>query len=218
MADAIQTSPASSRLGRSQAVRRARVLEAVLELANEGGYDAVQVRPLSDRTGVGSDTIYRYFGSRDRLMSEAVALWIEREFVLPSPGWIVGDTAAERLLSLSRRVWDLWERHPNMLGTMVHTSMLDDDPGGGPTARSVEVGMQVLADALAGIDDDYRRDVMLIMENTTRGVMAAVVRGHLRVEDVYPLIERVIRRLAQHPAMDGHRPPEWDYRPPHGPA
>jgi len=66
------------------------------ELAAEGGYDAIQVRTISDRTGISSDTIYRYFGSRDRLVAEAVGQWSAREFYEPAAGWLDGDTPAER--------------------------------------------------------------------------------------------------------------------------
>jgi hypothetical protein len=30
---------------------------------------------------------------------------------------------------------------------------------------------------------------------------------------VYPRLERVVRRLAQHPAMADHRPRSWDWVP-----
>ena len=76
------------------------VIAAVLELAAEGGYEAIQVRAIAERTGISSDTIYRYFGSRDRLIAEAVGQWSDREFYEPAPTWLEGETPAEQLLSL----------------------------------------------------------------------------------------------------------------------
>ena len=119
------------RLQRSQAARRERVIDAVLELAAEGGYDAIQVRTISDRTGISSDTIYRYFGSRDRLVAEAVGQWSAREFYEPAAGWLDGDTPAEQLLAYYRQVWAVWESNPRMLETYVRAAMAEGDiPGG----------------------------------------------------------------------------------------
>src|SRR5690606_28940493 len=54
----------------NQAARRARVLEAALALAAEGGYDAVQMRDVASRAQVALGTIYRYFSSKDHLLAE----------------------------------------------------------------------------------------------------------------------------------------------------
>lgn len=52
---------------------RRRILDAALQLALEGGYDALQVRALSERAGVSSRTIYANFPSLDSLLILAVA-------------------------------------------------------------------------------------------------------------------------------------------------
>lgn len=75
------------RLERSQASRRSRVIDAVLELAQSRGYEGVHLRAVSDRSGVSIDTIYRYYQTRDELIAAAVRIWVEREFVTPSLDW-----------------------------------------------------------------------------------------------------------------------------------
>ena len=52
---------------------RRRILDAALELASEGGYEALQVRALAGRAGVSSRTIYANFPSLDSLIIVAVA-------------------------------------------------------------------------------------------------------------------------------------------------
>lgn len=52
---------------------RRRILDAALELASEGGYEALQVRALTGQAGVSSRTIYANFPSLDSLMIVAVA-------------------------------------------------------------------------------------------------------------------------------------------------
>jgi AcrR family transcriptional regulator len=52
---------------------RRRILQAALELATTGGYEALQVRAISERAGVSSRTIYANFQSLDSLLIVAVA-------------------------------------------------------------------------------------------------------------------------------------------------
>jgi TetR/AcrR family transcriptional regulator, cholesterol catabolism regulator len=202
---------AEGRLQRSQAARRARVLAAVLGLAREGGYDAVQLRPISDQTGVSSDTIYRYFGSRDRRISVAVGEWVEREFIDAAPTWFEGSTPAEQLLSYIRCVWEVWERNPRMLETFVRAALAEGNIDDGLAAQSMNALVPLTADALRDVDPGYRADVLMIIEHFTHSAMTYVVRGHLPIAEVYPQLEATVRRLAQHPAMAGHRPRAWEW-------
>jgi AcrR family transcriptional regulator len=199
------------RLQRSQDARRTRILAAVVDVAREGGYDAIQLRLIADRTGISTDTIYRYYGSRDQLISAAVAEWAEREFIEPAPSWLEGATPAEQILSFNRRVWEVWERNPSMLETFVRTALAEGDIEGGIARHAVQALVPHTAEALREVDPAYRDDLLMIIEHFTHSAMTFVVRGRLPLREVYPQLERTVRRLAQHPAMDGHRPRSWDY-------
>src|SRR4051795_1123352 len=52
---------------------RRRILDAALQLALQGGYEALQVRAISERAGVSSRTIYANFSSLDSLLIVAIA-------------------------------------------------------------------------------------------------------------------------------------------------
>jgi AcrR family transcriptional regulator len=205
--------PDGGRLQRSQAARRERVIDAVLELAAEGGYDAIQVRAISERTAISSDTIYRYFGSRDRLVAEAVGQWSAREFYEPAVGWLDGDTPAEQLLAYYRQVWAVWESNPGMLETYVRAAMAEGDSPGGIADTGVSSLVPVTEYALRDVEPEYRADALDILMHFTHSAMTFVVRGQMAVADVYPRLERAVRRLAQHPAMAEHRPRSWDWAP-----
>ncbi len=56
-----------------QALTRRKVLETVLELLAEGSLDDLSVPAVSKRSGVSLATIYRYFPTRDELLSAAAA-------------------------------------------------------------------------------------------------------------------------------------------------
>lgn len=201
-----------SRLERSQAGRRARVLATALDLLREHGYDSVRVRDVWERTGVATDTIYRYFGSRERLIAAALIDWIDDAFVQSAPSWLRGRTPAEQVLSMCRGTWNVWEQNPELLEPFVRAALVNPHDEDGLTVHSLRGLVPVMASALEGVDPDYRRDVLLVIESVTQSAMANVIRGRLAVDDVYPILERTVRRLAQHPAMDGHRPERWSYR------
>jgi len=186
----------------------------VLDLAREGGYEAVQLRPVSERSGVGLDTIYRYFGSRDRLISAAMTVWVQREWFDLAPSWAQGDTPAERLLTLYHRSWAIWEQNPNMMDTFVNAVLAETDQEHSLAAMGVAVLVPIREAILADVEADYRHDVLDVMAHVYHSAMTTVLRGQLDYGEVYTNLERTVRRLAQHPAMDGHRPPSWNYQPP----
>jgi TetR/AcrR family transcriptional regulator, cholesterol catabolism regulator len=91
---------------RKQAERRARVIQAAMHLAREGGYDAVQMREVSARADVALGTIYRYFASKDEILAEGLVRWVEslRERIAARPrrGNTVGEQVGETLRAASR--------------------------------------------------------------------------------------------------------------------
>lgn len=60
----------------AQRDRRRRILDATIELASLGGFDAVQMRSVAERADVALGTLYRYFPSKIHLLVSALA----REF------------------------------------------------------------------------------------------------------------------------------------------
>src|SRR5881227_3699012 len=56
----------------SQLARRERILDSAMELAGDGGYDAVQMREVAERAEVALGTVYRYFPSKVHLLVAAM--------------------------------------------------------------------------------------------------------------------------------------------------
>ena len=75
VASAPETLTLSRRLSREQALRRSAVIEAARALARGGGYAAVTMQGVAERSGVGRATLYRYFASKDHLLAEVVLAW-----------------------------------------------------------------------------------------------------------------------------------------------
>jgi AcrR family transcriptional regulator len=114
-------------LTKSQLARRERVVRAAMELGQEGGYDAVQMRDVSQRAGVALGTIYRYFSSKDHLLAAALVEWttdLERQVARRPPA---GETIADRMVDILGRATRAMEREAQ-LSAAVLQAMTSSDP------------------------------------------------------------------------------------------
>lgn len=62
----------SGRTSEAQAARTDRIIRVTIELAGQGGYEAVQMREVARIAGVALATLYRYYPSKNRLLLAAV--------------------------------------------------------------------------------------------------------------------------------------------------
>jgi len=62
----------------TQLVRRARIIEEVIDSIADVGAEAVQMRDVAQRSGVALATVYRYFSSKDHLLAAALEDWQKR--------------------------------------------------------------------------------------------------------------------------------------------
>lgn len=93
-------------LSHSQRERRQRLLDAARDLAAQGGYPAVTMHAVADRAGLARATVYRYFGSKDQLLTAVGAEWARgviaaQRAVAPESG-----TAADRVGALLDALFD----------------------------------------------------------------------------------------------------------------
>jgi AcrR family transcriptional regulator len=78
------------------------ILQAALELLAEDGYRALTMERVRERSGVGKATIYRRYGSKEELVSAAIA-HLNSDIPLPEDtGSILGDFAATAQTILAR--------------------------------------------------------------------------------------------------------------------
>jgi AcrR family transcriptional regulator len=123
---------AAEALTTSQAARRQRVLVSALDLAADGGYEAVQMRDIATSAGVALGTIYRYFPSKDALLAAAMVEWMEDLERRVSQRGPQGDTTAERVYDVLRRAVATMERQPKLAEAVITS----DDPAAGKASIS----------------------------------------------------------------------------------
>lgn len=159
MSEVVLSEPVD-RLTKSQAARRARVIEVAMQLGSQGGYDAVQMRDVAAQANVALGTIYRYFLGKDHLLAAALVEWVrdlERRVVIRPPK---GDTVAERMADILGRATVAMERDP-LLSAAVVTALSHPDPQVAECQQEVTVVMtRIQAVAFpTDFDEDLRQRI-----------------------------------------------------------
>jgi AcrR family transcriptional regulator len=179
----------------SQAARRTRVLDAALQLASVGGYDAVQMRDVAKRAHVALGTIYRYFRSKDELLAAALVEWassIERDVSATAPR---GVTVADRVVDVLRRACEGMERDPNLTAALV-TAISSPDPAVG--IWQGELGatlLELLAAPLEGVSEGEREGVARVLSWVWFGALLGWVNGWASAGTVGDELETAARLL-----------------------
>jgi AcrR family transcriptional regulator len=143
---------AESKRARNQAARRERVVAAAVDLASDGGYEAVQMRDVAARADVALGTLYRYFPSKDHLLIAALAEQVstlQRRLAQKPPQ---GGTPADRVVDVLRRASRALEREPRLTAALV-TALSSPDPSVAESKQEVyDILGSVIADAVDGTE------------------------------------------------------------------
>ena len=161
----------------NQAARRDRVLDAALNLAAEGGYDAVQMRDVVARGQVALGTIYRYFSSKDHLLAACqLELWremVDRFAQRPA----VGPSAAARVVDFLQRAMRAAEREPRRTAALV-TASASPDPAVRETQLEIIATMEVvIAAAIGDVDPAFKATAVRTLRTVWFGLLVGWVNG-----------------------------------------
>lgn len=187
--------PATSTLTPKQAARRDRVLRAALELASEGGYDAVQMRDVSMRADVALGTIYRYFSSKDHLMAAAVVTWtkdLQARLVRRPPR---GDDPVERVVDVLRRASRGIEREPKISAALVQAFSSSDPGVAEAAAEAADQITAITTPLLEHLDEDIRTGVVDVIRHVWFSSLIIWGTGRFRSGQVGDELERSVRLL-----------------------
>jgi TetR/AcrR family transcriptional regulator, cholesterol catabolism regulator len=108
--------PAVESLDELQRQRRARIVDTAISMMTTTEYDRIQMKDVSAAAGVALGTTYRYFASKEHLMSEALLTWSTG---FPSDAPSAGGRSVDRLKLAFRLAVRAFEPHPTVYGAMV---------------------------------------------------------------------------------------------------
>ena len=182
----------------SQAARRARVITAALELADEGGYEAVQMRDVAARAGVALGTIYRYFASKDHLLAAAQVEWLRETHERLAQREPKGDTPADRVTDVMRRATRALERQPRLVAALV-TAITSPDPAVTECQLEVStISADILRLGMEGLDDDLREGIVQVLEHVWFSSLLGWVNGWTNMGQVPDEVEHAVHLLLDH--------------------
>lgn len=105
--------PGTTAGGRGDATR-ARLLDAAVELLEEGGYAAAPVAAIAERSGVATGALYRHFPSKAELFVEVFRSVAEGELAAMREASAENDTVAEKLDAIVRQFTGSTLSHPRL--------------------------------------------------------------------------------------------------------
>jgi AcrR family transcriptional regulator len=178
------------------------VIEVALQLGADGGYDAVHMREVADRSQVSLGTIYRYFGSKDHLLAAALSEWTAQLQGRLARRPARGESPVEQLVDVLRRGSRALEQQPNLAAALIR-ALGSDDPMVGQSALHVRGQIsQMAAPILAALSPDEIDDIVGVLRHVWYSAMMIWANGRSEVSAIGDDLERAARLLlAAHPAL-----------------
>jgi AcrR family transcriptional regulator len=164
-------------LSDEQSGRRDLVVRAATELAEAGGYDAVVMKEVADRSGVALATIYRWFASKDQLLTEVLLVWgaqLSESLANDPPR---EGAPADRVAAALGRVIDVAGSRP-LLASAVVDAVLSVERGPLDAQGDFHRLMTSWIDAALGDDEVVERDAVIeVLEHVCFSTIIAFATG-----------------------------------------
>lgn len=183
----------------AQRERRARILDATVALAEEGGFDAVQMRTVADSAGVALGTLYRYFPSKIHLLVSALSREFDSVEEISRTHQVPGDSPYARVMFVLERTTHNLQVRANLTEALVRAFMFADSTA---QAEIHEVGTKLtalFARTMTGeLDHEPTQDeadVIRVIADVWLASLVSWVTGRSGAEDVLRSMETAVRLL-----------------------
>jgi AcrR family transcriptional regulator len=180
-----------------QLIRRAKIIEAVIELIAEVGAEAVQMRDVARRSGVALATVYRYFNSKDYLLAAALEEWQKRltRRILAMRGRHADQDPLPGILDYLRRAQRAFHRNPNMTTLMLQTTTSTDPEAKATIDQMNHTNTELLNRLLEGIAPQHIPNITFGLNAALSSSLTGVLAGMMTLEEALSRVEWVARVL-----------------------
>lgn len=188
------TSAAADTETAAQRARRERILAATLALAARGGYEAVQMREVAERSDVALGTLYRYFPSKVHLLVSAMAAEVDRLSARLQKRQAPGESRAARVAFVLERSTRSLQREPLLTEAMVRAMMAADATVAAEVAAVRDGMADLIVQAMRNGGGPQENDVELaaILQDVWFARQIAWLGGRIEVADVWRDIHQAI--------------------------
>ncbi len=178
----------------AQRARRARIIQATLALASRGGYEAVQMREVAERSEVALGTLYRYFPSKVHLLVSAMAYELDSMSARVQRRTIPGDSPRDRVAYVLERTTRSLQKDPNLTEAILRAMMAADATVAGEVS-AIRQSMAGLITAAMHPDGEVTADDPArigILQDVWFARQLAWLGGRIDADQVWADIERAI--------------------------
>jgi AcrR family transcriptional regulator len=186
----------------AQRDRRRRILDATVDIASRGGFDAVQMRAVAQNADVALGTLYRYFPSKIHLLVSALAGRFEGVQSSLDARPIDGDTPADRVINVLKRATRGMQGDPHLTEALTRAFMFADKS---VAAEIHVVGMQLtrmLTKAMKGTEyvegaEPTEEEIAIarVISDVWLSALVSWVTGRSSADEVAEHIETAVRLL-----------------------
>ena len=185
----------------AQQDRRRRILDATVELASEGGFDAVQMRAVADRASVALGTLYRYFPSKVHLLVTALARELERANDAFERKPLADQAAQQRVLQVLDRITRSLRKEPRLTEALTRAFMFADASASAETRAVVAQVHRMLLRAMrdpaapAAPPTEEQQAVAQVIGDVWLATLVQWVTGRATTADVGHSLDVAVRLL-----------------------
>ncbi|MBF9066551.1 TetR/AcrR family transcriptional regulator [Streptacidiphilus fuscans] len=183
-----------------QLERRKHLIDAALALVAEGGVERLQMKQVSERSGVALGTTYRYFSSKEHLLAAAASDWramlmddLATE-VRGSPAALAGrGSGSDRVVRFVHRGMRALQRQPNLARLLVSVAVSTDPFASEVVEAMGNSGRAKLLALMPEVPPTARSVVPHIIDAAWQSELVDWVTGRSTLGDAFARLEEVIR-------------------------
>jgi AcrR family transcriptional regulator len=183
------------RLSAEQQERRQRVVAVATTLAQDGGYDAVVMKDVAERSGVALATLYRWFASKDHLLCEVLLEWgarVEDDLRADPPQ---EEHGPDRLIDFVHRVSAAVAAHPRLAAAVTSALVSFDASVVEHQDDFHEMVVRWINLALGDLDIPDRTTVTEVLEAVCFVGLIGLVSGRTDAAEFDARLDRAARAL-----------------------
>ena len=181
-----------------QLIRRAKIIEAVIDLIADVGAEAVQMRDVAQRSGVALATVYRYFSSKDHLLAAALEDWQKRltRRILASRDRTDRDPDPLRgVLDYLQRAQRAFHRNPAMTALMFQTATSADPEAKATIDQMNRTNTEMFNRLLEGVAPEDIPNITFCLNAALNTALSGVLTGMMTLEESLSRVDWVARVL-----------------------
>ncbi|MCV7228407.1 TetR/AcrR family transcriptional regulator [Mycolicibacterium komossense] len=174
----------------SQLIRRATLIESVIDLIGEVGHEAVQMRDVAQRSGVALATAYRYFRSKEHLLAAALEDWQQRltRRTLAAGRSPQSDPLAG-VLEYLRRALRAFGRNPKMSALMMQMVTSTDPDVSAAIVRMNATNAEMFDRLLQGFSAEDVPNLSFVLNAILTSAITGLLTGNMSLDECQDRVE-----------------------------